>query len=73
MPRRLRLHVPGAGYHVVVRGNHQEDLFGSAEDRRVLNDIIGEPLPLYGARVHAFCWMAGQCSRLDRHALHKCK
>jgi len=57
MPRHPRLHVPGACYHVILRGNHQENIFGAPEDRKVLNDIVGEALPLHGARIHAFCWM----------------
>jgi REP element-mobilizing transposase RayT len=57
MPRLPRLHVPGGCYHVVLRGNHREDLFATAEDRRALNDIAAEALLDVGARVHAFCWM----------------
>jgi len=57
MPRKPRLHVPGGFYHVTLRGNHQDDLFGTIEDRKVLNDIVAEALPLHGARCHAFCWM----------------
>ena len=36
MPRPPRLHVPGGFYHVVLRGNHREALFGTAADRGVL-------------------------------------
>jgi putative transposase len=57
MPRKPRLHVPGGFYHVTLRGNHQEDLFAASEDRRVLNDIVAEAVPVHGARCHAFCWM----------------
>jgi putative transposase len=42
MPRLPRLHVPGGYYHVILRGNHREDLFGTAADRCMLNDILGE-------------------------------
>ena len=33
MPRLPRLHVPGGCYHVVMRGNHCEDLFSTPHDR----------------------------------------
>lgn len=64
MSRPPRLHVPGASYHVVLRGNHQESLFGSTTDRRVLNDIVGEVLTQYGSRIHAFCWMTNHLHAL---------
>ncbi|HEY4646991.1 MAG TPA: transposase [Steroidobacteraceae bacterium] len=64
MPRPPRLHVPGASYHVVLRGNHQESLFGSATDRRVLNDIVAEVLAQYDCRIHAFCWMTSHLHAL---------
>jgi len=57
MPRPPRLHVPGGCYHVILRGNHREALFGTAFDRSVLNDIVAEVLPQFGARIHGFCWM----------------
>jgi putative transposase len=64
MPRRPRLHVPGACYHVILRGNHQEDIFSASEDRAVLNTIVSEALPLHGARIHAFCWMTNHLHAL---------
>ncbi len=57
MPRPPRLHVPGACYHVILRGNHQEALFGSATDRYVLNDIVADVITRFDCRIHAFCWM----------------
>ncbi len=58
MPRLPRLHVPGGCYHVILRGNHREDLFGSTQDRVALNDIVAEAIARYEARIiHAFCWM----------------
>jgi REP element-mobilizing transposase RayT len=32
MPRPLRLHVPGAFYHVTLRGNHRQDIFFKTAD-----------------------------------------
>lgn len=64
MPRLPRLHVPGACYHVILRGNHREALFGSTADRIVLNDIVAEVLVRFGSRIHAFCWMTNHLHAL---------
>lgn len=64
MPRPPRLHVPGACYHVILRGNHREALFGSAADRYVLNDIVGDVINRLGTRIHAFCWMSNHLHAL---------
>jgi len=64
MPRPPRLHVSGGCYHVVLRGNHQESLFGSAADRRVFNDIVADALAKFDARIHAFCWMTNHVHAL---------
>lgn len=58
MPRPPRLHVPGGCYHAILRGNHQEPLFGTARDRQVLNEIVADVLNRMNARIHAFCWMS---------------
>lgn len=58
MPRRLRVHVPGACYHVTLRGNHQQDIFFSGDDRRLIGLITERAIGKYGARVHAYCWMS---------------
>jgi putative transposase len=58
MPRPPRLHVPGACYHVILRGNHRESLFGSTADRQVLNDIVADVIQRFSVRLHAFCWMS---------------
>ena len=58
MPRLPRLHVPGGYYHVILRGNHREDLFAIAADRVRLNEIVGAVFERLGARGHAFCWMS---------------
>lgn len=58
MPRPPRLHVPGGFYHVILRGNHREPLFGSAADRLALNEIVTSAIERLYVRVHAFCWMS---------------
>jgi putative transposase len=57
MPRLPRLHVVGGFYHVTLRGNHRQSIFGTAADREKLNAIVAEAIEKYGSRVHAFCWM----------------
>ncbi len=64
MPRLPRLHVPGGCYHVILRGNHREALFGSDHDRNVLNDIVAEVLGQQHARIHSFCWMTNHLHAL---------
>jgi len=57
MPRPHRVHVEGGVYHVTLRGNHQQDLFVSAGDQRLLNCIVERAVEKYRARVHGYCWM----------------
>jgi putative transposase len=57
MPRPPRIFVPGAYYHVTLRGNHQEALFGSPDDRDALDAIVADAIKRHAARVHAYCWM----------------
>ncbi len=47
MPRLPRLHVPGGCYHVILRGNHREAIFGSDQDRIELNKFVAEALTRY--------------------------
>ena len=57
MPRRPRLHVPGALYHIVLRGNGRQDIFFTPEDHHTWAKLVGLGLERYGHRVHAYCWM----------------
>lgn len=70
MPRPPRLHVPGAHYHVILRGNHREALFGSNADRQALNEIVADVLARFGGRIHAFCWMTNHLHALLQIAEH---
>lgn len=64
MPRPPRLHVPGGCYHVILRGNHREPLFGSKRDRSALNAIVSDVLSRFSYRIHAFCWMSNHLHAL---------
>lgn len=64
MPRPLRLHVPGAMYHVTLRGNHRQNIFFANRDREILSDLIAEVLTRFGARLHAYCFMTNHIHAL---------
>jgi putative transposase len=64
MPRPPRLHIPGGCYHVMLRGNHREPLFGSIADRQVLTDILVDVITRFDTRIHAFCWMSNHLHAL---------
>ena len=57
MARKPRLHVPGGLYHVVLRGNAQQDIFFTPSDRAVLYELLANGVSRFGFRVHAFCLM----------------
>jgi REP element-mobilizing transposase RayT len=64
MPRRSRIHAPGAFYHVTLRGNHRKPIFFCDADRELLNDIVARALGLCQARLHAYCWMSNHVHML---------
>lgn len=57
MSRRPRLHVPGALYHVILRGNNRQEIFFSAADRVYLDELVARASGELGASIHAYCWM----------------
>ncbi|MBS4023828.1 MAG: hypothetical protein KGZ79_15650 [Dethiobacter sp.] len=62
MPRKRRVHYPGAIYHVIVRGNKQLDIFVDNEDFRKYLFILKDYLTCSNARkVYIF---------IARHLLH---
>jgi putative transposase len=64
MGRPLRLHAPGATYHVTLRGNHQQDIFFTPADRNRLNDLFADALVEFNARLHAYCYMTNHIHAL---------
>ena len=64
MPRRPRLHVPGAFYHVTLRGNHRQDIFFTSKHREFLNGIVATVIERFAARLHAYCWMSNHIHML---------
>jgi putative transposase len=57
MPRVPRLHVDGAFYHVILRGNHRQDIFFRPQDRARFSELVAEVMTRFRMRVHAYCWM----------------
>lgn len=64
MPRPLRLHAPGAFYHVTLRGNHRQNIFFCDKDRQILSELIAEVIERFGARLHAYCYMTNHIHAL---------
>lgn len=64
MPRPLRLHIPGATYHVTLRGNHQQDIFFTATDRQRMDLLFADGLERFDARLHAYCYMTNHVHAL---------
>lgn len=57
MPRKPRLHVDGAIYHVMLRGNAGQPIFADDADRNRWEAILAEGVARHGHRVLAYCWM----------------
>lgn len=57
MARKPRIHVAGALYHVILRGNNRQPIFCDDADRRKLEELIGIGAQRFGYRVFAYCWM----------------
>lgn len=57
MPRKPRLHYPGALYHVILRGNACQDIFFEDRDRYRLYLLLQEGVERFGHRILAFCLM----------------
>ena len=57
MARKPRLHIPGGLYHVILRGNAQQDVFFTPADRRCFYELLTEGTARFDYRVHAFCLM----------------
>ena len=55
MPRKPRIHYPGALYHVIIRGNDRQDIFFDDTDRYRFYLLVQEGIERFGHRVLAFC------------------
>jgi len=57
MSRKLRIHYPGAVYHVILLGNAQDNVFYDDVDRTRFCLLIQEGTERFKHRVHAFCML----------------
>lgn len=58
MARKQRIHYPGALYHVILRGNAQQDIFFEDCDRYRFYLLLQEGVEKIGYRIHAVCLMS---------------
>lgn len=58
MARRARYHMPGATYHVILRGNDGQKIFFEDSDRCKLCLLIQEGIERFGHRILAYCFMS---------------
>jgi hypothetical protein len=59
MPRKVRLQYPGAIYHVMSRGDQQDDIFFDDVDRQDFLKTLAEACQKTGWEIHAYCLMVG--------------
>ena len=57
MARSIRIEYEGAYYHVMARGNRQENIFLDDDDRRYFLKTLGDVCEMTGWRVHAWVLM----------------
>jgi REP-associated tyrosine transposase len=57
MARPLRLHIPGAIYHVMSRGNAKQDIFLDDIDRERFLALLGDSCDRFGVRCLTYCLM----------------
>jgi putative transposase len=57
MARKPRIHLPGAVYHVMLRGNGGQKIFFDEEDYARLYLLLQEGTDRFSFRIHAFCCM----------------
>jgi len=57
MARPLRIEYPGAFYHVINRGNEDEDIYRSVRDRRKFLEYVEDAVCRYSLSNHSYCLM----------------
>jgi REP element-mobilizing transposase RayT len=64
MARKLRIQYPGAIYHVMNRGDHQERIFCGDEDRKGFLATLAEGCGKTGWQIHSYCLMTNHLHQL---------
>jgi REP element-mobilizing transposase RayT len=54
MARKPRIHLPGGLYHVILRGNAEQEIFVAEEGSEVFYALLDEGCRCFGYRVHGF-------------------
>jgi len=57
MPRKPRIHFPGAVYHVIHRGNDGQTIFFDEADRTRFFLLCQQGCERYDCCIHAYCLM----------------
>ena len=57
MPRKSRIHFPGAVYHVILRGNAGDPIFFEDRDRYRFYLFLQQATEKFRCRIHGFCLM----------------
>jgi putative transposase len=57
MPRHPRVEFPGAVYHITIRGNGRQNIFGDDRDRERFLQRLAESVEAYGIRLYLFALM----------------
>jgi putative transposase len=57
MPRKPRIHYFKAFYHVMLRGNHRQNIFFVDNDRAQFCQYLAEACQFYDCKIHLFCLM----------------
>ena len=58
MARKLRIQYPGAIYHVMNRGDHQETIFCDEDDRKLFLATLAEGCAKTAFQIQSFCLMS---------------
>jgi hypothetical protein len=67
MARPLRIEYPGAYYHVMNRGNRQEDIFKSDYDREKFLDYLAILSGRFSIKIHTYFFNDQPLSFADRN------
>lgn len=57
MPRKPRIHIPGAFYHVMIRGNKGIPIFFNDKDRNYFLKLLKQSTKKFDNRIHCYCLM----------------
>lgn len=63
MARKVRIEYPGAVYHVMSGGDHQEASYREDADRELSLECLAEACEKTGWRIHACVLMGDHCGK----------